>query len=68
MSDTKACNLTEDELLTLIGWHALRLNDRVDGKVDWDIERINYLNKRLKSFKEVELKSETTNSGWGAAQ
>lgn len=72
MSDTKACNLTENEIRYLIAHIGNRLytHEEPDAK----IERINYLNKRLKTFREVEVKSETnlpvtgnaalSNDGW----
>ncbi len=70
--DTKAVNLTEDEIEQLICWHGYGLHDNTDVK----IERINYLNKRLKAFKEPEVKGEVKNeaeqpkapaaTGWGA--
>lgn len=54
MADTKACNLTEEEIMTLIhshgnklSWPALSIEDTM--------ERLNYLNKRLKAFKEPEI-------------
>lgn len=65
MSDkTKAVNLTEDEIKTLIKHHGFQLN--IDPDED-RIERINYLNKRLKSFKEpdTEVKSDNSAAGWG---
>lgn len=57
--DTKACNLSENEIKQLIMWHGYNLNDEgkvepVDGDMFERIERINYLNKRLKTFKEPE--------------
>lgn len=60
MSDTKACNLTENEIKQLVIWHGYNLND--EGKavnVDGDI----------KAFKEIELtdvKSTNTAAGWGS--
>lgn len=52
MSDkTKAVNLTEDEIETLITSHGQKL---YDDKKDMRVERISYLNKRLKAFKEAE--------------
>lgn len=49
----KACNLTENEIKHLIAWlgSGLYTHEEPDTK----IERINYLHKRLKAFKEVEL-------------
>lgn len=53
--DTKACNLTEEEIKALIertgsklGWPNPNINDLM--------ERLNYLHKRLKAFNEVETK------------
>lgn len=71
---TKAVNLTEDEISTLISNHGAKLSSR-----DFDditIDRINYLNKRLKSFKEpdTEVKSDpqftadVKAEGWGTQQ
>jgi hypothetical protein len=59
MDITKACNLTEDEIKQLIYFHCdnMRIAD--------GIERINYLNKRLKAFNEV--KNDTSDfpkDGW----
>lgn len=70
MSDTKACNLTEEEIVELLHHHGQRLgHQRLNTSNDISIERINYLNKRLKAFKEVELtdvKSTNTAAGWGS--
>lgn len=54
MPDTKACNLTEFEIRHLIAWlgSGLYTHEEPDTK----IERINYLNRRLKTFKEPEAK------------
>lgn len=51
MSDpTKSCNLTETEISSIINNHCHSI---IKGEiVDDHIERINYLNKRLKAFKE----------------
>jgi len=53
--DTKTCSLTENEIRQLIEWHGnlfdtANLEDR--------IERVTYLNKRLKAFKEEAPKPE----------
>jgi hypothetical protein len=68
-AETKAVNLTEDEIKTLIANHGNQIYD--DDSRDENVERINYLNKRLKAFKE-ESKPETKpadvttiNQGWG---
>jgi len=53
--DTKACSLTEDEIKQLISYHGYNLHEN---NYDEHIERINYLNRRLKSFKEPEVKTE----------
>ena len=55
MTDTKAVNLTEEEINHLIGMHGCNLGNK---DTDIRIERINYLNKRLKAFKEVETKTD----------
>lgn len=56
MSDpTKACSLTEEEIKTLIGDHGRNLIDYssiVGTYAEERLERINYLNKRLKAFSE----------------
>lgn len=54
--DTKACNLTENEVRKLIIWHGYNMSDDISGHLD----RMNYLHKRLKEFK----KAETANNGW----
>lgn len=67
MSDkTKAVNLTEDEIKTLIQHHGYTQTDNFDER----IERMNYLNKRLKAFKEpeTEIKSDSSAAGWGASR
>lgn len=68
-NETKACSLTEDEIKTLLGNHGMRLCDP-SYLIDHAIERINYLNKRLKAFQEPEeAKTETKPApaavGWG---
>lgn len=71
MSDkTKAVNLTEDEIDCLIAYHGKHLtivSPIVDQSKQEAIDRINYLNKRLKSFKEpeTEVKSDNSAAGWG---
>lgn len=67
---TKAVNLTEDEIIHLIGQAGCKLSYPA-ANIENTIERMNYLNKRLKSFKEpeVEVQSKPENaSGWGASQ
>lgn len=64
MSDkTKACNLTEDEVMILIQYHGRQLarSGTVDERY---IERIKYLNSRLKTFSEGDTKSEPNAAGW----
>lgn len=63
MLETKTCSLTENEIKQLIIWHGYNLNDEgKDGlaieNMDDRIERIAYLNRRLKAEKK-EGKSET---------
>ncbi len=58
MSDvTKGCNLTEEEIKELIGAQSHKLHS--DNSRENAIERIKYLNSRLKAFKEPEIKTET---------
>jgi hypothetical protein len=62
---TKAVNLTEDEIEKLIASYGMKLANTT---TDHIMERLNYLHKRLKAFKEVELtevKSANTAAGWG---
>ena len=75
MANTKACNLTEDEIKRLIAYHGYSIESNTsnindESNLNDRIERINYLHKRLKSFKEPEIISETNTSnatsGWGA--
>ena len=47
---TKACNLTEAEIKTLINNHGIYASSDPDKRID----RMNYLNKRLKTFNEPE--------------
>jgi hypothetical protein len=60
--ETKTCSITENEIKQLIIWHGYNLND--EGKaglaiedMEDRIERINYLNRRLKADKK-EVKAE----------
>lgn len=76
MSDkTKAVNLTEDEIEAVLSFQAAKLvtprftaaeKEITDSSII--IDRINYLNKRLKAFKEpeTEVKSDNSAAGWGA--
>lgn len=50
--DTKACNLTEEEIKVLMNHHGYC------GSVEDRMERLNYLHKRLKAFGD---KDETEN-------
>jgi hypothetical protein len=64
---TKACNLTEYEIEDLIAHLGSKLYTHIEP--DETIERINYLHKRLKTFKEpevAEVKSTNTAAGWGS--
>jgi uncharacterized protein YnzC (UPF0291/DUF896 family) len=56
---TKACNLTVDEIETLLKHYGLYI------MTDNSIERINYLNKRLKTFNETEVVLTEATKGWG---
>ena len=55
---TKACNLTENEIKELLRYHGNSLHDPREETID----RINYLNKRLKTFNEVDNKPVTTSA------
>lgn len=64
---TKACNLTEDEIKLLIMEVGREMDET---NIDNTIERMNYLNKRLKTFAEVEITADTDaikNEGFKAA-
>lgn len=68
MSDTtktKACNLTEDEITVLLQYHARQIAQSTP-EYDNYIERIKYLNSRLKTFKELKIKSEPNAAGWSS--
>lgn len=69
MSDkTKSCNLTEREVRQLIGNYGTIITDPEENdSIDYQIERINYLHKRLKAFKEPEIVSNNSAAGWGNA-
>ena len=45
--ETKTCSITEEEIKELIRFHGMGLHDITDDAID----RINYLNKRLKADK-----------------
>lgn len=57
---TKAVNLTEKEVKNLIQTHGLSLWN--ESEREERLERINYLHKRLKAFKEIETVDSET--GW----
>ena len=67
MPVTKACNLTEDEIIHLIEHHGIHF--RAETMAD-KIERVNYLHKRLKAFndpvEEAKPAAANVNSGWGS--
>lgn len=54
---TKACNLTEDEMWAVQQYHARQIINFCGPNYD-AIDRINYLNKRLKTFNEVDKGTE----------
>lgn len=64
---TKACNLTENEIKELLNYYGRQL---AMSEGDDEIARINYLYKRLKAFKEPEvsetIKSDNSAAGWGS--
>lgn len=66
---TKAVNLTEEEIECVVAFHGRNLNNNSAVRTDKSdiIERINYLHKRLKTFKEPETETKSTNiaAGWG---
>jgi hypothetical protein len=55
--DTKACNLTEDEIKALILCITYKFS-QPDANINDLMERLNYLHKRLKAFED---KDETEN-------
>lgn len=63
---TKTCNLTETEIKGLIQRYGFELNITHNEAI---IERINYLNKRLKAFKDELPEAVASNAGaagWGS--
>lgn len=68
MTNTKAVSLTEDEIMQLVEYHGRNVADNFTDR----IERLGYLHKRLKSFKEPEeVKQDTAANaavkGWGSS-
>lgn len=63
---TKSCLLTEDEIECVIAYHGRNLDNCSMVRSDKSemIERINYLYKRLKSFKEIETIIEKEPTKW----
>ena len=65
---TKSCNLTEVEIKTLIAATMQQTSNSLDTNslnLDNRLDRINYLNKRLKAFNEPEFaKLQATTEGW----
>ena len=56
--DTKACSLTDDEIEYLIIMHGSQMHSQTR---ESSIERINYLNKRLKAEKKEKTETQTAN-------
>lgn len=57
--DTKACSLTDDEIRALIKVYA---NELTEENIEESLERMSYLNRRLKAEKkEVEIKPNKLN-------
>jgi len=73
MANTKACNLTEDEIKKLIAYHGSNIDSNTSNindetNLNERMERLNYLHKRLKSFKEVDIvETVKPSTGWGAS-
>lgn len=57
--ETKTCSITEDEIKSLIHYHA---SNSMYSNMDYAIERINYLNKRLKAEKKEKNEIEQTST------
>lgn len=55
--NTKSVQLTEDEVIALIHYNSSRFYDKGINFTD-TIDRMKYLDKRLKDFKEPEVKEE----------
>lgn len=62
---TKACNLNEDEIKALIITYASEITE---DSIEDSLDRMNYLNKRLKTFNEPDPKpipeTVTSPTGW----
>lgn len=56
--NTKACSLTKDEVKALIMVYSREIMS--DDTLEEALERMNYLNKRLRAFDEVEIVKEET--------
>jgi hypothetical protein len=50
--NTKACNLTKDEIKTVMAEHGRNLSN-IGVSRDSTVERLSYLNKRLNAFDEA---------------
>lgn len=58
--DTKACNLTKDEITALI---MVLAGEMSEDNFEYNIERINYLNGRFKAFKKADAPQEQQSAG-----
>lgn len=69
---TKSCNLTEDEMWAVQQYHATQIINS-GPNYDAPIERMAYINKRIKTFNEPETKAPEPQvvpaapSAWGAS-
>lgn len=59
---TKACSLTENEIHNLISHHCCTITEST---VFEKLDRLNYLARRLKAFKEHETETKPAEAGWG---
>lgn len=59
--NTKSVQLTEDEIHALILNYGREISAHGNFNADFHIERLRYLNKRLKDFKEPEVKETSDN-------
>jgi hypothetical protein len=67
-TEKHTCNVTCDEIVSVIEYHAKKLADGSD--IDYAVERINYLNKRLRDIKAKEaevvaMPTAPAAKGWG---